>query len=122
MATVLVIDDSATCRKFCRTALEAAGHAVLEAPDGREGLAAFEHDVPDLALCDLFMPEQDGLGFLREARRRRPGAKVLAMSAGGRWARGDFLETALQLGAADALSKPFGREELLEAVCRALGG
>ncbi|MFO0842235.1 MAG: response regulator [Gemmataceae bacterium] len=75
MATVLVIDDNATFREFCRMVLEGAGHAVLEAPDGRVGLAAFEREAPELVLCDLFMPEQDGLGFLREARRCRPGAE-----------------------------------------------
>jgi CheY-like chemotaxis protein len=120
MAAVLVIDDNATFREFCRMVLEAALHVVVEAPDGKEGLEAFERERPDLVLCDLFMPEQDGLGVIRELRRLSPATRVVAMSGGGTRAKGDFLETARAMGASDTLSKPFGREELLEAVAKAL--
>lgn len=122
MALVLVIDDNATSREFCRMALEGAGHQVREAPDGKEGLAAFGREPAGLVLCDLFMPEVDGLAVLRELRRSAPGVKVVAMSGGGSRAKGDFLRVAQALGAAAALEKPFGPEELLEAVRKALAG
>jgi CheY-like chemotaxis protein len=120
--TILVIDDDPCLRAVCRALLEKDGYRVVEAPDGKAGLDAFGQERPDLAVCDVVMPVMDGLGFLREVRRRHPGAKVVVMSAGGACAPGDFLHAALQIGAAAALDKTSGMARLLDAVRVALAG
>jgi CheY-like chemotaxis protein len=120
--TILVIEDNPQARQLFCWALEKAGYRALGAGDGREGLAAFRSARPDLVVCDLFMPEMDGLGFLLELRKHHPGAKVVAISGGGRDAPGDFLHAAMLLGAVAALSKPVETEELLGAVRAALAG
>jgi two-component system, chemotaxis family, chemotaxis protein CheY len=120
MALVLVIEDDAGLRRLLRWQLEKGGHRVVEAPDGRAGIAEYKRERPDLVVCDLFMPEIDGLGVIQELRRFDPGARIVAVSGGGAKIRGDFLEIARILGAVDTLAKPFGREDLLEAVGKAL--
>jgi CheY-like chemotaxis protein len=123
MPTVLIIDDEATTRTFCRLLLEREGHRVREAADGQEGLASYLREPADVVLCDLLMPERGGLGTINELRRACPGVKVVAMSGGGRRVRGaEMLEVARSLGATGVISKPFGRAELVAAVGRALGG
>jgi len=67
-ARVLVVDDDAPSRHRMRRALESAGHVVLEAVNGREGIAQLVSDPPDLVLLDLVMPEVDGFGVLEHMR------------------------------------------------------
>src|SRR4051812_16983873 len=106
MAHVLVIDDEAAIRSFVRLALEKAGHRVSEAADGDEGLRAFRADPADLVLCDIFMPEKDGLETIQILRRASPGVPVVAIG-GGNYRGTDFLAVARKLGATAALYKPF---------------
>ena len=56
MARILLIDDNAALRNLLRLQLEAAGHEVLEAADGGEGIRLYRRQPADLVLCDLFMP------------------------------------------------------------------
>lgn len=72
----LVVDDLAVNRAILRAALEHEGWAVVEAGDGREGLAAFAERAPALVLLDLTMPVMDGFEFLRELRSRPDGGAV----------------------------------------------
>jgi CheY-like chemotaxis protein len=65
VTTVLVIEDEPALRGLVGLFLAAAGHTVVEAGDGREGLEAFRREVPDLVLCDLFLPEVDGLAVVQ---------------------------------------------------------
>jgi two-component system chemotaxis response regulator CheY len=118
MATVLVIEDSQYWRDLYCRALEGAGHDVREARDGAEGLAASQGDAPDLVVCDLFMPEMDGLVLLGALRRLRPVAKAVFVSdeAGHDWSG----RAALLLGASGVLNKPPAPGDLLDAVRRAL--
>ena len=123
MAHVLVIDDESPVRTVLRYALEAAGHEVSEAADGREGMEAFARRRADLVVCDVFMPGQDGLETLRRLRRLDPAVKVIVMSGGSRSMPGvDFLRVARMLGAAAALAKPFGMAGLVALVAEVLGG
>ena len=64
MATILIIDDEAPIRALLRTALEAAGHEVVGAANGRIGLALYRHRPADLVITDIVMPELNGLDRL----------------------------------------------------------
>jgi len=82
MARILVADDHADSRELFAVMLRGAGHEVLLAADGKEVLALYRRERPDLALIDVFMPGKDGIEVIVELRREFPGAKLLAMSAG----------------------------------------
>jgi DNA-binding response OmpR family regulator len=110
---VLVIEDNAGLRDIVRLALEGAGHEVLTATHGQEGLAYLNGHRVDLVVTDLFMPEMDGIEVISALRRQFPGVKIVAMS--GRPGV-DYLSVAKELGAARILRKPFGMDELLSAV------
>ena len=109
---ILVVDDEAPMRKFVSHNLRADGYQVLTAADGSEALKlASEHPL-DLLLLDIGLPGPDGLAVL-QAVRREMQVPVLMISARGREA--DRVN-ALDLGADDYLTKPFGVAELLARV------
>lgn len=116
MPTILVIDDDQVLRAAVRVVLEGAGYTVMEADDCQAGLRVHREHSPDIVLVDIFMPEQDGLGFIRAARARDPGAKIVAMSGGGRHGTVDVLEAAAAFGASRTLAKPFRPGTLLAAL------
>ena len=68
MATILLIDHEASARVTLAVALEAAGHRVLSAADGREGLRLLDDQVVDLILMDLLRPDRDGLPLIPRLR------------------------------------------------------
>jgi two-component system, OmpR family, KDP operon response regulator KdpE len=109
---ILVVDDEAPMRKFVSHNLKAGGYNVLTAADGAEALKlASEHPL-DLLLLDIGLPGPDGLAVL-QAVRRDMEIPVLMISARGREV--DRVK-ALDLGADDYLTKPFGVAELLARV------
>jgi CheY-like chemotaxis protein len=120
VARVLVLDDEDEVRSVLMRALQRAGHEVLEAADGREGLDVVRTQAIDLVVTDLVMPEVDGLEFMRELARRRPGIPVIAISGGGVWDARSLLEVAGALGALRTLSKPFELDAFLSLVAEAL--
>jgi DNA-binding response OmpR family regulator len=121
MAYLLVIDDDEMFRSMLRRALELEGYRVQEAADGRKGLALMQQAPADLVITDLIMPELEGLETIMRLRREFPGTPVIAVSGGGRLRPTDVLPTAQRLGAARVFAKPFGLDELLNAV-RELNG
>jgi two-component system KDP operon response regulator KdpE len=106
---VLVVDDEPQMRRALRTGLEGHGYAVDVAEDGREALVAIASRVPDVVVLDLVMPVLDGFAVLRDVRAWS-AVPIVVLSARGR--ESDKLE-ALDLGADDYLTKPFGIAELL---------
>ena len=114
MATVLVIDDEAPVRALVRSALSSAGYEVMEASNGREGLALFRQCPPDLVIADIHMPELNGLDVIMELTREFLDVKVIAISGVAGYQR--LLDAAKLLGARQTLHKPFAIEELLSAV------
>jgi two-component system KDP operon response regulator KdpE len=110
--TILVIDDEAQIRKFLRISLSAQGYKVLEAGNGSEGLAQAALAQPDLLVLDLGLPDMDGkdvLGQLREWSQ----VPVLVLSV--RASEGEKV-LALDGGANDYVTKPFGIQEFLARV------
>ena len=113
---ILVVDDEAPMRKYVATNLKARGYDVLTAEDGTEALKLIDEHPVDLLVLDVMMPGPDGLEVLARVRRDMD-VPVLMLSARGR--EGDKVE-ALDAGADDYLTKPFGVEELLARVRAAL--
>jgi two-component system KDP operon response regulator KdpE len=108
-AVVLLIEDDVSMRRFLRTALRAHGWRVIEAATAREGLAQAAGRNPDVILLDLGLPDGDGLE-LAPRLRRSTRAPIIVISARG---REQDKVGALDLGADDYLTKPFGVPELL---------
>jgi CheY-like chemotaxis protein len=117
---VLVIEDQKEIRRVIRRVLTAEDFEVLEAADGQEGLDLARENPPDLIVTDIFMPEMDGLEFIRTARKLNAQVRILAISGGGAMGNMQMLAIARSLGAGGVLAKPFGRDELIEAVRQAL--
>ena len=110
MKKVLVIDDEPGLRQSLGLLLTDAGYTVTAEQDGKRGLERAVAESFDLVLCDVRMPEMDGLTFLRNYRRRGGNALVIVMSAyGGE----DAAIAAMQEGAYDYLPKPFRPDEVV---------
>lgn len=117
---VLVVDDQPQIRKAVRTLLADDGFEISEAIDGEAAERILSENGADVVLCDVFMPERDGLELLRRLRPRTSGVRIIAMSGGGEFhGTVDLLPLATALGAVGVLHKPFTREELLAAIARA---
>ena len=110
--TVVVIEDEPQIRRFVRTALEAEGCHVVEAANGERGLVETGTRKPDLVILDLGLPDRDGVDVVRDLRSWS-AVPILILSA-----RVDETDkvAALDAGADDYLTKPFGVAELLARV------
>ena len=115
-ALVLLIEDEPQMRRFLRAALDAQGLRLVEAPTAREGLAQAATRAPDLILLDLGLPDGDGLDLTRQIREWST-TPIIVLSARGR--ESDKV-AALDAGADDYLTKPFGVPELLARIRVAL--
>jgi DNA-binding response OmpR family regulator len=120
MARILLIDDNATLRALLQVQLEEAGYEVCEAASGAQGARLYRERGTDLILCDLVLPDKDGLEAVRQLCQRG-GARLIAMTGEADLSSAGLLRAAGQLGAAHSLRKPFAAEELLAAVRAALG-
>ncbi len=116
MARILIIDDEDELRSLLRQMLEHAGHEVSEAVNGAAGIEIYERDAPDLIITDIIMPEQEGVETIIALRRADPALPIIAISGGGRLDATDFLTMAKKLGARRTLTKPFRRDQRLDAV------
>ena len=114
MATILVIDDEDSIRTLLKDVLEKAGHRVIQASDGREGLEAYQKNKVDLVMMDILMPDTDGLEATLQLTREYLDAKIIAMTG----AQGDknFLDVAKLFGARRVFEKPFDLAKLVQAV------
>jgi len=112
VSRILVVDDEPDIRGLVRDLLERSGHAVVEAPDGREGVRLFHAEQPDLVILDVSMPGFDGWQTL-ERIRELSAVPVLMLTA-----RAQEMDKVrgLRAGADDYITKPFGRQELLARV------
>ena len=122
MARILLIEDDDAVRTTLRLILEHVGHTVIEARDGTEGLALFQHATADLVITDIVMPETEGFEVLRELRSTHPPVKIIAISGAGRDSGADYLQMAKHLGASTVLAKPFSADVLIAAINELLPG
>ncbi len=112
MTRVLVVDDDPRLQRTLSIALRAHGYEVLTAADGRTAVLSVAEDSPDVVVLDLGLPDLDGTEVLRRVRASS-SVPVIVLSA--RHESDDKIE-ALDLGADDYVTKPFGVEELLARV------
>jgi DNA-binding response OmpR family regulator len=110
--TILVVDDKANVRQLLSEYLTGQGFKVVTATNGREALYTARHEVPDVILLDIMMPEMDGYEFLREYRRER-SIPVIIITA--KEEETDAV-LGLELGADDYVIKPFRMRELAARV------
>ncbi len=111
-ARVLVVDDETQILRLLRRTLEAHGYAVEAADTGGEALAAADRRPPDVVLLDLMLPDLDGLEVCRRLRERFKGPIIVLSARGEERTKVE----ALNLGADDYLTKPFGTAELLARI------
>ena len=116
MTRILVIDDDTGVRTTIRQALECERFDVVEAEDGRKGLAQVTAHEPDVVITDVIMPEIDGIGFILSLRKENRDLRVIAISGGGRICSADYLDAASRLGADRVLAKPFDDDVLVGLV------
>jgi two-component system, OmpR family, KDP operon response regulator KdpE len=115
-ATVLVVDDEPPIRRLLRTSLGAQGYDVSEAGNGRDALAVIARDKPELVILDLGLPDLNGIEVIR-AVRAHSTVPIIVLSVRDD-ERGKV--EALDLGADDYVTKPFGVEELVARIRTAL--
>ena len=113
---ILVIDDDQGLRRSLSLILDEGGHGVVVASNGADGLAVAGNEKPDLILCDVRMPQMDGLEFLERYRQEEGGALVIMMTAYGSV---DLAVKAMVAGAYDYIPKPFGADEVLLTIRKA---
>ena len=113
---VLIVDDEPPIRRLLRTSLNAQGYRTIEAATAGEVLASIGRDRPDVVILDLGLPDRDGLDVIREVRAASAVPIVVLTSREAERAK----VAALDLGADDYVTKPFGMDELMARLRAAL--
>ena len=116
MRKILVIDDEKSCLALLHWHLKRNGFEVIPASNGDEALELMTRQSVDLVITDIIMPGKDGLETIQEIREHWPETKIIAISGGGLWSAGLYVNLSLKLGATSVLQKPFASDELLKAV------
>jgi DNA-binding response OmpR family regulator len=123
MSRILVIDDDKVFAKLITIFLAQRGHDVVTALDGEEGVGHFKAGHFDLVVCDIVMPNREGIETIRELRQLRSDVAIVAISGGlspVQTANVDVLDLAEMMGADASLKKPFPLSDLAAGVDRAL--
>ncbi|KAA3615350.1 MAG: response regulator [Calditrichaeota bacterium] len=114
---ILIIDDDEDVRKMLCRALQENNFEIFDAPNGVEGLHILEMNPEiDVVITDLIMPEKDGIETISAIKKMYSQTKIIAISGGGKVGAESYLNLAQAMGAGRTLKKPFGIQELLEAV------
>ncbi len=113
MARLLIVDDSSFLRNMVAKPLKEAGHEVLEAVDGVDGLKKIASESPDCVLLDLAMPQLGGLEVLQVLQDNGTGVPVIVVTAD---VQDDTRRQCLALGAQVVINKPSSPNELNQAI------
>ncbi len=113
---VLLIDDDASLRRVTEYSLHSAGFQVLSAADGKQGLASFKVDQPQVVITDIQMPGMSGYEVLQQIKAEKPETVVIVITA---FSSVEKAVEAMKQGAYDYLAKPFSRDELVMVVEKA---
>ena len=126
MANILIIDDEKDIRVVLKEVLRRAGYDVTLAANGRDGLEQLAADGADMVITDVIMPGIDGVAMVQQIRETYPDMPIIVISGGGNVAPMEYepgaistsayLASATIAGANRTLTKPFERQELLDAV------
>lgn len=109
---ILFIEDEKNIRNLVKTILKANGYQVFDATNGSTGMIMYHSHCPDLIILDLGLPDMDGMEFIKEIRKEYQ-TPIIVLSA--RHKEMDKV-TALDIGANDYVTKPFGMDELLARI------
>ncbi len=120
MTQILIIDDNHIFREMLKRLLEKEGYTIVEAECGISGLKQFQQSCPDLVICDIIMPDKEGLETIQELQEINSKIPIIAVSGGGKAGPESYLPMAQALGAWKVFSKPFVHQEFLEAVTACL--
>lgn len=131
MQSILIIDDEAEVGRALRRVLERAGYAVTITTGSADGLAAFARHPADVVIADIVMPKTHGIDLIKAIRQHVAAAtRIIAISGGGNFGplayqpeaitTTAYLAAAREAGADEVLTKPFDKEDLLDAVKRLL--
>ena len=112
---ILIIDDELQIREILRIWFEQEGFTVLDAENGREGVKMQRRNPAQLLICDLIMPDQEGIETITSFKKEFPGVGIIAISGGGKIEPDSYLEIAVQLGAWKAFKKPLDIPLLIES-------
>jgi two-component system response regulator AtoC len=113
--SVLVVDDEQDIRALLKDLLSQEGYAVRVAKSGAEAIEAIGKNLPDLVMMDVQLPDQDGIGVLRQLKREHPELEVIVMTAFG---GSSTAIKAMEHGAYDYVTKPFEIDDLLATLNR----
>lgn len=126
MASILIIDDEEDIRDALQMVLDSAGYDVNVASNGNDAIELQRRKPADLIITDIIMPEKDGVNTISEFRQEFPGIRIIAISGGGgidpmsykpeAISTTAYLAAAKEVGADFAITKPFERADLLQAV------
>ena len=108
MAKILIIDDDEIIRLFLEEILTTAGHQVQTLEDGNRVCEAIKSDPPQLMICDLIMPGQEGIETIKKVKSSFPQLPIVAISGSGL-----YLNFADKLGADAVIEKPIERERVI---------
>jgi len=120
MARVLVIDDDLDTRMLLEETLKSAGHEVVLASDGKQGVAIYRTKPADIVITDIYMPGKGGLETIIELRQSYPEVPIIALSGTG--AARAMLSIAQKFGAVAVLQKPFAAQDLITTLKKVLHG
>lgn len=128
MNSVLIVDDEEEVRESVARVLARADYEVQTADDGDAGLEAFRKSPADVVITDIIMPEMNGIEFINALRKEYPKVRIIGISGGGdvghlsyqpnAVSTSAYLAAAEEAGADIVLTKPFEREDLVQAVAR----
>jgi len=116
--TILIVDDEDAVRESLREVLSDEGYRVVDTGDGTTVLRMIDEERPGLVLLDIWMPQADGIGLLREIKNKEPDINVVMISGHGNI---HTAVTATKFGAFDFIEKPLSLDGLLLTVRRAFG-
>lgn len=116
LVDVLVVEDDPAIRRFLRNTLQVNGYRVREVITGADALTALKAELPDLVVLDLGLPDMDGMNLIGRVRAFSPVPIVILSSRGDESGK----VMALDLGADDYITKPFGIEEFMARIRTAL--
>lgn len=119
MARILVIDDDQQVLRLLEVNFEMEGYDVITATNGEDGLAKLKSGKPDAVVCDVMMPGMNGLDVVRTLREDPANADLPVIVVSAKAQRSD-VETGLDAGADEYVTKPFDPQDLLDAVDRLL--
>ncbi len=113
MKTIMVVDDSAFTRSIHKGIVEALGHQVVEADNGRQAITLFKEEKPDLVLIDLLMPDIDGMDAAREILALDQDARIVICSTDKQAYR---RKEAKEIGVVDFVAKPVDPQALTRVI------